>query len=259
MVDEETTHWARGLLADRDALRPWRSFVPADEMTLEEAYALQGEVARLRQERGERVIGYKIGCTSKAIRDQLGMREAVFGRLFATECWPAGSRLGHEGFASLAIEGELAIRLSDDLPSTPLTDEGYIRAVGAVFAVIELHHHALPESRNRAAALIASGGMHAGFVLPERESPCSGEIPRVRELDVAIDDRQVGTTEAPWTMGGPAATLRWLSHRLAGFGLQLRRGQVILTGSALPLYPLRPASRVVVTARPLEMSCVEID
>jgi 2-keto-4-pentenoate hydratase len=249
---------ARCLLADRDALGPWRSFVPAYGMTPDEAYALQGEVVRLRVERGEQVVGYKIGCTSQAIRDQLGMREAIFGRLFDSECWPAGSRLSHDRFASLAIEGELAIRIADDLPDATLSDEEYVQAVGSVFPVIELHHYVLPAEANRAAALIASGGMHAGFVVSERETRCSGEVPEVTELDVFIDDRQVGTTEAPWTMGGPAATLRWLSQRLRERGLRLLKGQVILTGSPLPLFPVNRSSRVACTACPLETCSVEI-
>ena len=60
-------------------------------------------------------------------------------------------------------------------------------------------------------------------------------------------------------MGGPAAALRWLSARLAGWGLPLRRGQVILTGSALPLFPVKPGGRVVAEARPIGMSRVGID
>ncbi len=78
-------------------------------------------------------------------------------------------------------------------------------------------------------------------------------------LEVKIDERLVGTTREPWTMGGPATALRWLASRLAEWGLQLRRGQLVLTGSALPLFPVRQACRVVAEARPLGMSCVEID
>jgi 2-keto-4-pentenoate hydratase len=261
LVDNEMTNWAQFLLADRDALTPWRSFVPPDEMTPDEAYALQGEVARLREERGELVIGYKIGCTSQVIRDQLGMREAIFGRLFDTECWPSGTRLNRSRFANLAIEGELAIRLAEDLPSTPLSDEEYIRAVGSVFPVIELHQHALPENGNRAAALIACGGMHAGFVTGVPETTGAGRCRAVKALEVHIDDHLVGRTEEPWTMGGPASTLRWLTQRLAGVGLQLRGGQVVLTGSPLPLFPVNPRTRVVVLSGTGERQfcSVEID
>jgi 2-keto-4-pentenoate hydratase len=125
--------------------------------------------------------------------------------------------------------------------------------------VIELHHYALPAHRHPLAALIASGGMHAGLVLAEQEIMSLGQVPVVNQLSVAIDGRLVGLTPEPWTMGGPATTLLWLTARLAGWDLQLRRGQVILTGSALPLFQVEPGSRVVAEARPLGMSSVDID
>jgi 2-keto-4-pentenoate hydratase len=256
---DELAAWARCLLADLDARTPWRSFVPPDELSLERAYALQAEVARLREGRGERVIGYKIGCTSRAIQVQLGIREPIFGRLFDTGDVAAGSTIQHAEYANLAIEGELAIRLSRDLPSIPLPDDEYIDAIASVFPVIELHHFVLPPDRPPLAALIASGGMHAGLVRARDETTCAGALPMVPVLDVTINDCILGTTDEPWTMGSPAATLRWLTARLAERGLQLARGQVILTGSPLPLFPVKPGSRIVVRARPLAMSSVEID
>ena len=259
MSPEDLTEWSRRLMADHDALRPWQSFVPPFGMTPDQAYALQGEVARLREARGERIIGYKIGCTSRAIREQLGIREPIFGRLFDTGCFPSGSHLDHARFARPAIEGELAIRLSRDLPREPFSDEDYDGAVESIFPVIELHHYFLPSQGRPLIGLIASGGMHAGFVLPERERPRPGEIPHIQGLAVDINDRRVGTTAEPWTMGGPASTLRWLSTRLAECGLSLRPGQVILTGSALPLFPVGPGTRTTVEAHPLGRSLVEID
>lgn len=257
MAEDELTAWARGWLQDRDARRPWQSFIPPDGLSLERAYALQDEVARLRAERGERVIGYKIGCTSRLIQDQLGIRQPIFARVFDSGCFPSHSRLDHGRFANLAIEGELAIRLSRDVPPGPLTEQDCSGAVETLFPVIELHDFHLPP-HDRAAALIASGGMHAGLVLAERETKCSGQVPMVAELDVAINDRFVGTTAEPWTMGGASAALQWLSARLADRGLQLLPGQLILTGSALPLFPVGPGSRVVARARPLGASFVEI-
>jgi 2-keto-4-pentenoate hydratase len=57
----------------------------------------------------------------------------------------------------------------------------------------------------------------------------------------------------------PIESLRWLAGRLAQFGLQLCKGQVILTGSPMKLYPVFPGSRIVVEAPPLGATCVEID
>jgi 2-keto-4-pentenoate hydratase len=259
MRRDELTAWAGRWLEDHDALRPWGTSAPPEGMTVEQAYGLQGEVARLREGRGERVIGYKVGCTSRAIRDQLGIREPIFARVFDTACFPSASRIAHACFAHLAIEGELAIRLSRDVTRAPLSDDEAIEAIASVFPVIELHDHVLPAGGNALAALIASGGMNAGLVLPARETMCRGQIPLVTGLDVAIDDGHAGRTREPWTMGGPAATLRWLAARLSKWGVSLREGQVILTGSPLPLFSVGPGRRVVAEARPIGMSTVAID
>lgn len=255
MIDE----LARRMLADYDARTPGARFGELVDLTIDRAYALQAEVARLRERRGENVIGYKIGCTSRSIRAQLGVDEPIFGRMFDTGCHPSGARLECARYANPAIEGELAVRLSRDLPAGRLSDEQCNAAIGSVFPVIELHHYVLPREGPPLAALIASGGMHAGFVLPEHETTCAGGVPTVTELDVNIDDRVVGSTSEPWTMGGPAAALRWLGAALADQGVTLRRGQVILTGSALPLFPVGPGRRVVAEARPLGTSGVAFD
>jgi 2-keto-4-pentenoate hydratase len=251
--------WARCLLADFDARRPWESFVPPEGLTLEQAYALQDEVSRLREGRGERVIGYKVGCTSRIIQAQLGMDEPIFGRVFDTGYFTPGSRIMHARFANLAVEGELAIRLSRDIPCRPLPDEAYVEAVGSVFPVIELHHFILPADGRPLAALVSSGGIHAGLVPAAVETPAPGRGLAVEMLEVLIDGRLAGTTTEPWTMGGPAATLRWLTGQLAEWGEKLEAGQVILTGSALPLFPVGPGSRVEVEARPLGRAYAEID
>jgi 2-keto-4-pentenoate hydratase len=250
---------ARRMLADYDARTPGHCLGERLNLKTAQAYAVQTEIARLREQRGEKVIGYKIGCTSPSIQSQLGVKEPIFGRLFDTECHCEGVRLVAASYAKLAIEGELAIRLARDLPGSPLSDEEYTGAIGSVFPVIELHHFVLPREGPPLAALIASGGMHAGLVLAAQETTCPGRVPIVQELDVTISGRQVGMTREPWTMGGPAATLRWLTACLAGWGLQLREGQVVLTGSALPLFPVTPGSRLVAEARPLGISSVEFE
>jgi 2-keto-4-pentenoate hydratase len=246
------------MLTDYDTRTPGKRSGGPIGLTSTEAYAVQTEIARLREQRGERVIGYKVGCTSREIQNQLGVNEPIFGRLFDTGCHPSGVLLPSGRFASPAIEGELAIRLSRDLPHDPLEDDEYTAAIESVFPVIELHHFVLPQDAPPLAALIATGGMHAGLVLAERETTCAGQVPQVAELEVTIDDRIVGATREPWTMASPAATLRWLTARLTESGLPLRRGQVILTGCPLPVFPVGPGSRIVAEARPLGRSSARI-
>jgi 2-keto-4-pentenoate hydratase len=244
---------ARRVLADHDARTPCQ---PLD-LTSDQAYALQAEIARLRVLRGETVIGYKLGCTSKAIQQQLGIHEPIYGRLFATGCFASGARLSRAHYANLAIEGELALRLANDLSDSPLADDEWAGAIESIFPVIELHDYVFWSARPCAQDLIASNGMHAGFVVAEQ--PHGGPLIEVNGLSILINDCKVDGIGDPWTMDGPIAALRWLAARLGERGLRLTRGQVILTGSPMRLHPVAAGSRVVVEAPPLGKSTVEID
>jgi 2-keto-4-pentenoate hydratase len=296
MSDDEIRGRAELLLGDLEALQPGRSFVPSPTMPTREAYDLQEAVVRLRECRGERVIGYKIGCISPVIQAQLGADRPIFGRMFDTGCFPSGSRLSHSRFADLAIEGELAIRLARDVAGLTLSDEDAIAAIGSVFPVIELHHYGWRSAGGSLPTLIATSGMHAGLVPSTQETSISDRVPSVQglgstdktdetgssrfcqpargmppgsragvssvlsvSLSIHINDRLVGSTTEPWAMGSPTAALFWLCNSLDSVGERLMRDQVILTGSVLPLFPVRPGDRVVVEARLLGQCVVQID
>ena len=77
--------WASRQLADYDARRPGSVFAEGVVLSVAQGYGLQAAVAELRRRRGERIIGYKVGCTSPRIRAQLGIDHCVTGRLYATE------------------------------------------------------------------------------------------------------------------------------------------------------------------------------
>jgi 2-keto-4-pentenoate hydratase len=252
----EIQELARRMLADHDAWTPNQVFAEPVAVTPEQAYALQAEVARLRERRGERVIGYKVGCTSPAVQRQLGICEPIFARIFDTGCFPSGVRLPYRRFANLAVEGELAVRLGQDVPASCVAGDECRAAVTSAFPVIELHHYVLRSPRPSLAELIASGGMHAGFVLAEHEAEIGLREPE--SASVWIDDERVGMVAGAEVAEQAVRSVRWLADRLAGQGLTLRRGQVVLTGSLLPLYTPRPGGRVVAALPPFGRSSAEI-
>jgi 2-keto-4-pentenoate hydratase len=128
-----------------------------------DAYRIQDRVAALRRARGERCVGYKIGCVGPAIQQQLGINHPVRGRLWDTELHSSGATLERRRFANLAIEGEIAVRLSRDLPAGA-SDVG--SCVEGWFPIIELHQYVFRGNRATATELIAGNAMHAGIVLP---------------------------------------------------------------------------------------------
>lgn len=247
------------MLADYDAGTPGQRADEPLELTTAQAYELQARIAQLREARGEKLIGYKVGCTSQAIQAQLGVNEPIFGRLFDTTCHPPGVRLSSACYSNLAVEGELALRLRKDLPGPAVSEESCREAIAEVFPVIELHHYVLPAAWPHGQWLVASSGMHAGFVQAESETCPSNPPTCARSLSVRINGILVGAVEDAALLTSPIKSLRWLAGRLTQFNVQLRKGQVILTGSPMPLFPVAPGSRIIVEAPPLGATCVEID
>jgi 2-keto-4-pentenoate hydratase len=249
---------AQTMLLDYDARTPGRLFAQPLEWTISEAYALQHRIAQLREQRGEKIIGYKVGCTSKAIQEQLGIDQPIFGRLFESECLPSGVRLSHAAYANLAIEGELAVRLAKDLPDPLLTDDECVKAIATVFPVVELHHYVLRSARPSVVELIANNGMHAGVVLAEEELACASLSNGVGGLSIRINEVMVEGVQDVMSISSPVGSLRWLAERLRPLGLHLSRGQLILTGSPMKLYPVAPGSKIDVEAPLLGKSWARI-
>lgn len=258
MSPDELRRIATSLLAGLDARAPGTPPCCPPELSIAEAYEIQAEVSRLREGRGERVIGYKVGCTSRAIQEQLNVKEPIFGRIFDTGSVRSGARLSHAAFANLAVEGELAVRLGRDLSEPDISADACREAIEAAFPVIELHHHVVPADWPPAQWLVASGGMHAGFVFDEAASAVPVSSSFAERLSVRINDADLGAAHGPEALIDPVESVRWLCGRLARSGLSLRAGQTVLTGSPLNLYPAGPGSRIEVEAPPLGSSRVEI-
>ena len=136
-------------LEDYDLGRPGTLFAGGIELSVDQAYALQTAVVHLRCKRGEKVIGYKVGCTSPAIRSQLGIDHCIMGRLFDTEQHPSGTSVSGNAYAGLACEGELAIELSRPPNPRDFQTKGLPDCVSRVFPVIELHQYVIRSQKTR--------------------------------------------------------------------------------------------------------------
>jgi 2-keto-4-pentenoate hydratase len=76
---------------------------------------IQSEVSKLREKRGEEVIGYKIGCVSKEIQKKMGFIQPAYGRLWKKELYADGVNLNKKDYTNPAMEAEFGIKLNRDL------------------------------------------------------------------------------------------------------------------------------------------------
>jgi 2-keto-4-pentenoate hydratase len=221
-------------------------------MTLDDAYALQFAVARLREQRGEPVAGYKVGCISPVMQAQLALDRPVFGFVFATEIRNSGVTLNPADFDGLAVEGEFAVRIATDIPDANWLRSHPHEAISTAFAVIELHNYVFRNTPHNAQELIGNNAIHAGAVVPPSELPLSHLSDLLNaEIQVSRNGVLLGSAHASTLPEGPLGSVVRLAEHLAKFGRILQRGQIVLTGSPLPLYRVAGGERIEVSSNQL--------
>ena len=228
-------------LDDYDSHQPGMLFSEGLALDVQQAYELQNAVAELRCQRGERLIGYKVGCTSSAIQEQLKITHRVRGFLFDTEQHESGVVLSHQSFASLAIEGELAIELSREPREEDFTDHLLPACISRVFPVIELHNHVMRGQQASAGELIANNAIHAGFVSGAGgllSNHFSETIFDEARLEIFQDNQLLGQCEGRLLLETIRSSLKWLWRELLQSNDRLRAGQIVLTGSIPNLFPV---------------------
>ena len=240
--------WASRQLADYDARKPGSVFAEGVVLSVAQGYELQAAVAELRRRRGERIIGYKVGCTSPRIRAQLGIDHCVTGRLYDSEQHASGVVLSRSEYANLAIEGELAVELSREPTESDFSGVEVPTCVARVIPVIELHHHVMRGERPSAGELIAHNAIHAGFVAGcgVRPEDARGDS----SLAIFADDRLLEQCAGPALIQTIRSSLNWLTEIVRGRGDRLDAGQIILTGSIPSLIPIGQDCHVRVDAPP---------
>lgn len=244
------------MCADYDAGRPNEAFVGKgkDWISIDEAYAVQRAVADIRWKRGEHSLGYKIGCVSPTIQKQFGLSEPVHGYIWESEMLTSPSHLsikppGTSGrhFVNLAVEGEIAVLTSRSIPPDA-TRETILHHVDCWFPVIELHNYVFQGLEPTSAELVASNGLHAGFVIPSMGHRDFSPLDQA-EISVEINGQIVEKTLTSEVPGGPLNSIRWLASSLARTGERLEADQIVLTGSPGRLIPVPQPCSVVVTCK----------
>ena len=239
--DKDINRLAVQMLCDYDAHTPGTPFAAGLRVSTHEAYRLQTRVAQLRELRGERSVGYKIGCVSSGNQQRNGLSHPVYGRLWSTEQHANDVTLAISEFAHVAIEGEIAFSLRQDVSPGDASIYSIAEAVDQVFTVIELHNLVFHSDHPRGAELIANNAIHAGVVYSSGTRPPATAA--CTELTVALD----GCSAEHWFdrrwPDDVLLAVPWLVAELAKDGQQLKAGQIILTGAWGPPLPLeRPGS-----------------
>jgi 2-oxo-hept-3-ene-1,7-dioate hydratase len=199
-------------------------------ITMADAYAISSEVARRKIAAGAKLIGHKVGLTSKAMQRSSQIDEPDYGHLLDHMMIADGARVPHENYCLPRAEIELAFILGRELKGPGVGLPDVLRATDYVVAAIEIVDARLHDPR-KIFDTVADNGAAAGIVIGGRP---------VGPLD--IDLRWAGgilyrnaeieeTGLAAGVLGHPALGVAWLANKLGAHGVALEAGHLVLAGS----------------------------
>jgi len=237
---------AHRMLADYHAATPGTIFAEGLRLDIPDAWRLQSAVTRLREQRGETVIGYKIGCVGGGNQKMMGLSHPAWGRLWSTEQFADGAVLKKANYANVAFEAEFAIMLNRTFDPEKVSAAEMISAIDAIYPVIEIHNFELRSEKPHGHELIANNAIHAGVIRGSaRPVPEPGQT---TDLSLIFDRETVDSWSSLQWPSDILSAIVWLAEQQAEAGRQLVKGDLILAGAFGPPIPLGDKTRVDVTS-----------
>ena len=213
----------------REAIAPLTAAYP--DIDVVDAYEIQLINIRQRVAEGARVLGHKVGLSSLAIQQMMGVDEPDYGHLLDEMQLFEDTPVKASRYLYPRVEVEVGFILAEDLPGVGCTEDDVLAATEALTPAIELIDTRITDWKIKLCDTIADNASSAGFVLGEaRVWP--------RDLDLKGIDAVLkrngevvaeGRTDA--VLGNPVTAVAWLARKVAGFGVRLRKGDVVLPGS----------------------------
>lgn len=211
------------------------------DLTIDDAYAISlGFLAR-RTAAGERVIGKKIGVTSKAVQDMLGVHQPDFGFLTDAMLVPDGGVIEiSTSMIQPKAEAEIALILKSTLHGPGVTPDDVLAATEAVAPCFEIVDSRIENWNIRIVDTVADNASCGMFVLGAARVAPHGLNLAALEVRVQKNGQPLSRGLGAAVQGSPLAAVAWLANTLGRHGVELGAGDIILSGSLVPLETARP-------------------
>ena len=208
------------------------------DLTVADSYRIQQLNVKARKEAGGLVRGRKVGLTSVAMQQQLGVDEPDFGALFADMLVEEGDAIAVSGLLQPRVEAEIAFVMESELQGPGVSSADALRAVAGAMAAIEIIDSRVADWKIKLPDTIADNASSALVV-------CGGRLTPVDELDLrtigmalSVNGAVAATGAGAAVLGNPIRCVAWLANKLGEFGVPLRAGDLVISGAlhaALPV------------------------
>lgn len=246
MIDESQRFEAADILAaaERDAkpIEPLTERWPS--LGVEDAYAIQLLQIDDKRKAGASIRGHKVGLSSRAMQEMLGVEESDYGHLLDTMFVFEGEGLPASAFCAPKVEIEVAFVLGEPLEGPGCTVADVLRATRYVVPAIEVIDSRIADWKIKLPDTIADNASSARVVLGGRAVPVDAVDLRTLGGVLRINGEIAETGAAGAVLGNPATAVAWLANKLHAFGATLQAGHVVMPGSCTRAVDVHPGDRV---------------
>ena len=209
------------------------------DITIEDAYHIQQRMLARRIETGKRVVGKKIGVTSKAVMNMLGVGQPDFGYLLDGMVYNEGESIPMDSLIQPKAEGEIAFLMNKDLMGPGLTAADILAATEGVMACFEIVDSRIQDWKIKIQDTVADNASCGVFVLGDK-------LVDPRKVDLALcgmvlekNGEIVVTGAGAATMASPVNAMVWLANTLGRLGIGLNAGDIVLSGALGAMVPVK--------------------
>ncbi|WP_245585585.1 2-keto-4-pentenoate hydratase [Pseudonocardia asaccharolytica] len=210
------------------------------DLDIQDAYAIQTINIERRTAAGQRVVGRKVGLTSRPMQAMLGVDEPDFGVLTDAMVVEDGDLIPIARLVQPRVEAELAFVMERDLAGPGVTAANALTAIAGALPAVEIVDSRVADWKIKLVDTVADNASSGLLVL-------GGRMRRVEELDLRLlgvavsrHGELIHTGAGAAALGNPARCVAWLANKLGSFGAELRAGDVVLPGAVHAMEPVRP-------------------
>ncbi|MCC9293590.1 fumarylacetoacetate hydrolase family protein [Clostridium sp. WLY-B-L2] len=200
-------------------------------LSIEDAYHIQLAGIDMKLSQGRKIIGKKIGLTSRGMQKLLGVNEPDYGHLLDDMLILEGDTLNRSDLIAPKVEGELAFVLKETLKGPGITIADVYRATEGIFPSFEIVDSRVKDWKIKLADTISDNASSARLVLGSR-------MASIKDLDLKLigmmfekNGEMVSSGVGAEVWGNPAAAVAWLANKLSVFDIALEKGEIILAGA----------------------------
>lgn len=200
------------------------------DFNVDDAYKIQLINIEKELTDGKRITGKKIGLTSLAVQNMLGVNTPDFGHLLDS-MEVKNNTIDMNTMVQPKVEGEIAFVLKEDVVGPNATAEDVINATEYVAAAIEIVDSRIKDWKIGLIDTVADNASSGMYVISDKKvDPRTIDLKNL-EMDLCEDDAKINSGLGSAVLGDPAFSVAWLANALSKYGVVLKKGEVVLSGA----------------------------